>query len=287
MSNHAGHSHGPSLNPGGSGEPSDRVRVERDGEIAIVTLSRADKHNGIDWPMIKGILNAAAWIEKQRDVRAVVLHGDGPSFCAGLDFKAVMKDTARMVYGVAQLWSPLPNDFQMVSLVWRNLGVPVVAAIHGNCFGGGFQIALGADFRFATPDAKFSIMESKWGLVPDMGGTVTLRELVPIDVAKELAMTGRIFSGTEAKAYGLVTRLVESPFEEAKTFARELTTRSPDALCATKALFHEAWSSTEKEALSSEREWQRKIIGKKNQRTAMKRNLDKKEIPYSPRRVRP
>lgn len=265
----------------------DRVRVRREGDLAFVKMTRGDKHNGLDLPMIQALIEAAGWADKQRDVRAVILHGEGSSFCAGLDFKAVMKDPARMVLGVAQLWSPLPNDFQRVSLVWRELGVPVIAAIHGNCFGGGLQIALGADFRIATPDAQFSIMESKWGLIPDMGGTVTLRELVRIDVAKELAMTGRVLSGEEAKDVGLVTKLSDTPLESAVELALSIATRSPDAVCAVKGLFQRVWSENEGRALSLEREWQRKLIGKSNQRTAMKRNLEKKELPFAPRRLRP
>ncbi len=265
----------------------DRVRVRREGELAFVKMTRGDKHNGLDLPMIQALIEAAGWADKQRDVRAVVLHGEGPSFCAGLDFKAVMKDPARMVLGMAQLWSPVANDFQRVSLVWRDLGVPVIAAIHGNCFGGGLQIALGADFRIATPDAKLSIMESKWGLIPDMGASVTLRELVSIDVAKELTMTGRVLSGEEAKALGLVTRLSETPLEDAVELALSIATRSPDAVCAAKALFQRAWPERESKALALEREWQRKLIGKSNQRTAMKRNLEKKDLPFAPRRLRP
>ncbi|WP_394840205.1 crotonase/enoyl-CoA hydratase family protein [Pendulispora rubella] len=267
--------------------PNDRaglpVRVGIEGELAFVTLSRPDKHNGIDFPTLKHLVAAAESLRKNRDVRAVILHGDGPSFCAGLDFKSVLSQPLQLATGFARLWSPTANLFQRATLVWRDLGIPVIAAIHGSCFGGGFQLALGADFRFATADAKISVMESKWGLIPDMGGTVTLRELVPIDVAKELTMTGRIVSGIEAKSLGLVTHVSEAPLEDAKKLAAEIAARSPDAVAAAKALLQHAWNGGEGEALSWERRFQRRLVGSKNQRIALKSGLEKRAIPFLPR----
>jgi enoyl-CoA hydratase/carnithine racemase len=133
-------------------------------------------------------------------VRAVILTGEGPSFCAGLDVKSVLGRPGVRLIALAALCSPVRNRFQDWSLGWRDVPAPVIAVIHGNCFGAGLQLALGADIRIATPDAQISVMEAKWGLVPDMGGTVLLRELVPIDVAKELTMTGRMLTGVEARA---------------------------------------------------------------------------------------
>ena len=264
-----------------------RVRYERgqgeQGELAFVTLSRPDKHNGIDFPMLKHLVAAAESLQKNRALRAVILHGEGPSFCAGLDFKSVLGQPLGVATGFARLWSPTANLFQRATLAWRDLAVPVIAAIHGSCFGGGLQLALGADIRFATADAKISMMESKWGLIPDMGGTVTLRELVPIDVAKELVMTGRIVSGIEAKSLGLVTHVSEAPLEDARKLAAEIATRSPDAVAAAKALLQHAWTGGEGEALSWERRLQRRLIGSKNQRIALKAGLEKRAIAFLPR----
>src|SRR5262249_6720300 len=155
--------------------------------------------------------------------------------------------------GYAALYSPRRNFFQQWSMGWRDLAVPVIAAIHGNCFGAGIQLALGADVRIARPDAELSVMEAKWRLVPDMGGAALLRELIGIDLAKELAMTGRIVSGTEAHALGLVSHLAEDPLAHARSLVAEIATRSPDAVAAAKFLLQDAWGASESGALAAER----------------------------------
>jgi enoyl-CoA hydratase/carnithine racemase len=264
---------------------SNRVRVDMHGSVARVTLTRADKHNGMDWPMLDAVRAAARTLKKDRRVRAVVLHGDGPSFCAGLDVKAVFGDKKAAAQGFASLWSPVRNRFQEWSMAWRDVPAPVIACIHGNCFGAGIQLALGADIRIATPDAKISVMEARWGLVPDMGGAALLRELLPIDVAKELAMTGRVLSGADAHALGLVTHLADDPLAHAGKLTAELETRSPDAVAAAKFLLQDAYGPGEAGALAAERRWQRRLIGSRNQRIAVARNLEKKDLPYGPRRV--
>lgn len=264
---------------------TDRVRLEVRDHIATVTLTRADKHNGMDLAMLEAVRGAARKLRKDRGVRAVILHGDGPSFCAGLDVKAVFGSPKAAAAGFAALWSPVRNRFQDWSMAWREVPAPVIACIHGNCFGAGIQLALGADIRIATADAKISVMESKWGLIPDMGGAALLRELVPVDVAKELAMTGRILDGTQAHALGLVTHLSAEPMAQALVLAAELRTRSPDAVAAAKFLMQDAWGSGESRALSAERRWQRRLLGSRNQRIAVARNLEKKDLPYGPRRV--
>jgi enoyl-CoA hydratase/carnithine racemase len=264
---------------------NNRVRVETRGSVAIVTLTRADKHNGMDLAMLGAVRDAARRLRKNRQIRAVILHGDGPSFCAGLDVKAVFGQPRAAAAGFAALWSPVRNRFQDWSMAWREVPAPVIAAIHGNCFGAGIQLALGADIRISTPGAKISVMESKWGLIPDMGGAALLRELIPLDVAKELAMTGRILSGSEAHALGLVTHLSDDPLEHARRLAAEIETRSPDAVAAAKQLMQQAWNSNERSALAAERRWQRQLIGSKNQRIAIRRNLEKSELPFLPRKI--
>ncbi len=250
---------------------ADRVQISIDGPIATVTLSRGDKHNGVDFPMLRGMVGAATQLAGERHVRGVILRGDGPSFCAGLDFKAVLGGPpAARAAAIAKLWSPIRNLFQDWSMVWRALPVPVVAAMHGACYGAGMQLALGCDLRIATPDAKLSLMEAKYGLVPDMGGIALMRELVRIDVAKELVMTGRIVTGEAAHALGLVTHLAVDPVARARELLEEIATRSPDSVAASKLLVQEAWHADESGALASERKWQRAIIGRENQRIAMK-----------------
>jgi enoyl-CoA hydratase/carnithine racemase len=264
----------------------DRVEVEIRDDVAEVRLDRPGKHNGMDFEMLHAVNAASRALKKRRDVRAVLLYGEGPSFCAGLDFKTVLSKPVKAAVSYTWLWWPTRNDFQTWSMAWRDLGVPVIAAVHGNCFGAGIQLALGADIRIAAPDAKFSVMESKWGLIPDMGGAALLRELVPIDIAKELTFSGRTLSGLEAQRLGLVTHIDDQPLERARTLAAEFATRSPDALAAAKFLLQEAWSATESEALSSERRWQRRLIGHANQRVAVKNNMGKTTKPYAPRTVR-
>ena len=184
----------------------DRVRVTTDGAVARVTLARPDKHNGVDYAMLRAVIRAQALLRKRRDVRVVILHGDGPSFCAGLDFKSVLEKPVETALMYTELWSLRRNVFQEWSMGWRDFGAAVIAVVHGSCFGAGLQLALGADVRIASPDARLSLMEAKWGLVPDMGGPTLLRELMAIDVAKELTMTGRVVSAAEGKGLGLVTQ---------------------------------------------------------------------------------
>lgn len=264
---------------------SDRVRVDCNRPVARVTLTRGDRHNGVDLTMVSGVRAAAQRLRRDRNVRAVILAGEGPSFCAGLDVKSVLGRPGARLIGLAALCSPVRNRFQDWSLAWRDVPAPVIVAIHGNCFGAGLQLALGADIRIATPDAQISIMEAKWGLVPDMGGTVLLRELVAIDVAKELTMTGRMLTGVEAHALGLVTHVSPDPVAHAEELAAEIATRSPDSVAASKLLLQEAWNRTVYGALAAERKWQRRVIGRENQRIAVRRNVEQSEIPFEPRRI--
>jgi enoyl-CoA hydratase/carnithine racemase len=266
--------------------PADRVRIEMHDQVAHVVLTRADKHNGMDITMLNAVNDAARQLAGDTSVRAVILRGEGPSFCAGLDFKTVMGNPTRAALAYTQLWWPMRNDFQRWSMAWRELGVPVIAAIHGNCFGAGIQLAMGADIRISTADAKISIMEAKWGLVPDMGGVALMRDLLPMDVAKELTFTGRIISGDEAAALGLVTHVDADPVARATALASEIAVRSPDSVAAAKYLLQEGWHGSDAEALSAERRWQRRVMGGANQRIAVKSNMEKTALPYKPRKLK-
>jgi enoyl-CoA hydratase/carnithine racemase len=249
----------------------DRVRVQvAAGGVATVTMVRADKHNALDQAMFEGLMNAAAQLAEDTSVRAVVLHGEGRSFCSGLDIASFMSGKGGTGVLLDRDGDRLANFAQRVSYDWSLVPTPVIAAIHGNCFGGGLQIALGADIRIATPDAKLSIMEIKWGLVPDMGITQTLPRLVPIDVAKELTFSGRIISGSDALALGLVTRNSDDPLTSALTLADEIAQKSPDAVRAAKRLYDETWLSDDTAAaLRRESELQVGLIGKPNQIAAV------------------
>ncbi len=255
--------------PGGA-TPEDRVRIEIADHVAVVTLTRGDKHNALDFPMFEGILAAAGRLRGDSGVRVVVLHGEGPSFCSGLDVASIM---ASQENGTDALLDPLhgesPNWFQRAAYDWMRVPVPVIAALHGNVLGGGLQIALGADLRIATPDARLSVMEVKWGLVPDMAITRTLPRLVRLDVAKELTYTGRIASGAEGAELGLVTRIADDPLAAARELAADIAERSPDAVRAAKRLYDEMWTAPAADSLALEAELQLGLLGSPNQLAAV------------------
>jgi len=245
------------------------VRTGANG-VATVTMARSDKHNALDQAMFEGLMNAAEQLANDASVRAVVLHGEGKSFCSGLDIASFMSGGGGTGVLLARDDDRLANFAQRVTYDWSLVSAPVIAAIHGNCFGGGLQIALGADIRIAAPDAKLCIMEIKWGLVPDMGITQTLPRLIPIDVAKELTFTGRIVSGSEGFDLGLVTRTAEDPLSAALSLAEEISQKSPDAVRAAKRLYDETWTSNDSAAaLVLETELQTGLIGTPNQIAAV------------------
>ena len=257
-------------------DASERIRIEIADHVASVTLTRPDKHNALDVPMFEAILRATERLAGEPGVRAVVLHGEGSSFCSGLDVASIMQsDPARpgMAGLTDRVEGGVPNVFQRASLGWLELPVPVIAALHGTAFGGGLQIALGADIRIAAPDARLSVMEVKWGLVPDMGITRTLPRIVSIDVAKELTYTGRVVSGTEAAALGLVTRVADHPLVAAEQLAAEIAARSPDAVRRAKRLYDESWTGAPEDTLRLEAELQLELIGSPNQFAAVAAGL--------------
>lgn len=266
---------------------SERIDIEIDDEqIATVSLNRPDKRNAIDWPMLRAWIDAQKQLKAIPELRGVIIRGHGASFCAGLDFASFGGTPGRIVQAFLQPGSRDANLFQQACIGWRSLAVPVAAAIQGHCYGGGMQLALGADFRFSRPDAEFSVMEIKWGLIPDMSGMVTLRELVPMDLAKRLIMTAEVFSGEQARAWNLVTELAEDPVAAAHELLRQIATRSPDAVAAAKGLLQDTWQADVDQALAAERRWQRRLLVGENQRIALKRNLKKAEIDFRRRRIK-
>src|SRR3954463_603269 len=259
---------------------SERVRIEVADHVATVTLTRPDKHNALDGAMFEGIIGAAEEVAATPGVRAVVLHGEGPSFCSGLDVASLATGPISLDDILERSGGRRANLAQRTCTDWIDLPVPVIAAIHGNCFGGGLQIALGADVRIATPDARLSVMESKWGLVPDMGITSTLPRLVRIDVAKELTYTARVLSGAEAAELGLVTRVAEDPLASARELAAEIAARSPDAVRSAKRLYDESWNAPAEAGLLLETELQRALIGSPNQLAAVTAGMSRQPAEF-------
>lgn len=263
----------------------DRVVTTIDGPIAHVAMNRADKLNALDLRMMRALVDAARRLRRADGVRAVILTGDGASFSAGLDFASVARQPAQTVINFLRPPWRSTNLYQEVCWAWRRLPIPVLAVIRGHCFGGGLQLALGADFRFTTADCRFSIMEAKWGLVPDMSGTVSLRELLPMDVAKRLTMTGEIFDGARARELGLVTDVSDDPHAAAMELAQLLVTRSPDAIAATKHLFHKAWPAPSWRALRLESSYQLRLLLGANHKIARKANAGRTAPEFTRRSV--
>jgi enoyl-CoA hydratase/carnithine racemase len=257
-----------------------RVAIEVSDHVATVALTRPEKHNALDIAMFEAIAAAAERLADEPGVRAVVLHGDGPSFCSGLDVAGVMASQPGSDDLMAPLRGSVPNWFQRPVYGWIELPVPVIAAIHGHCLGGGLQIALAADVRFATPDARLSVLEVKWGLIPDMAITRTLPRLVGIDVAKELAFTGRMLSGSEAHELGLVTHVSDDPLADARKLAAEIAGRSPDAVRAMKRLFDQSWTGSPQETLRLEADLQLSLLGTPNQLAAVTAGMAKQPAEF-------
>lgn len=224
----------------------DRVTVSIEGGVADVRLNRPDKLNALDGAMFAALARTGEALGADRSVRAVVLSGEGRGFCAGLDFSAFQAmggaasddgaGAADVAASIGSTDGRMTHLGQQAAWVWRELEVPVVAAITGPCLGGGLQIALGADIRIAAADAKLSVLEMRWGLIPDMTGTWVLPRLVGDDVARELTFTGRMVSGAEAVELGLCTRLADDPRAAALDLAREIAAQSPIAVRHAKRL---------------------------------------------------
>lgn len=258
---------------------TDRITMTRTGGVVEVRMNRPDKMNALDRAMFEGLIDAGKALIADRTARAIVLSGEGRAFSAGLDFMSFMAMAGNADPGKSLFHregeSPA-NSAQRAAWIWTEVPVPVIAAVHGVAFGGGLQIALGADIRIATADTRLSVMEIKWGLVPDMSGTQTLRRLVRLDVAKELTFTGRIISGTEAAALGLVTRLDPNPREAALALATEIAGKSPDAIRAAKKLLDQSGVIGVADGLRLEEDLQRTVLGTANQIEAVQANLQKR-----------
>ena len=266
-----------------------RVTIEITDGVADVRLVRAEKMNALDNAMFNGLVEAGETLKLNKQVRCVVLSGEGRAFCAGLD----ASNFGRMASGgpsgepedatsrLGARTHGIANRAQYAVWVWRELEVPVIAAVHGVALGGGFQLMLGADMRYIAPDAKLSILEIKWGLVPDMAGTQLMRHLVREDLLRELTYTGRIFTGVEAGQMGFATRVCEDPRTEALKVAREIAGKSPDAIRAAKRIYNVANYRSAADGLMDESIEQARLIGSPNQVEAVMANLEKREPRFA------
>jgi enoyl-CoA hydratase/carnithine racemase len=268
---------------------TDRVKVEIEDSIAHVRLNRPEKKNALDGEMFEGILDAAHRLHDDRRVRAVVLSGEGDSFSAGLDVSSLgemasgdLNPESESIQEATRDLSPAgANRAQQLAWLWQELPVPVIAAVQGVAYGGGLHIALGADIRFVSPDARLAFVEISWGLVPDLSGTQALRRLVPLDVAKKLILGGEVIDGRRAVALGLATELSERPLEDAFEFARTVAARSPDAVRAAKKLLNESALVPLAEGLANEMSASAGLMGRPNQIEAVMAKLQKRAPDFA------
>ena len=253
----------------------DRVTIAVQDGVADVRLNRADKMNALDPAMFGGIERALAELRETKGLRAVVLSGEGRAFCAGLDMASMASGGASAGKNLCDRTHGIANIFQHVAWGWRELPVPVIAAVHGIAFGGGFQIMSGADIRIVRPDARLSIMELKWGLVPDMAGVALWRTLVRDDLLRELTYTAREFSGEDAMRYGFATSVADDPHAEAMALAQAIAGRNPEAVRGAKRMYNE-YSHDAEALLMAESIEQAAVIRTPNQTEAVMANMEKR-----------
>lgn len=261
---------------------SNRVDISIDGHVAEVMLNRPEKLNALDLETFDALDQAARTLEAESSVRAVVLHGAGENFCAGIDLSVLQGGIADVGESLLSPVEGSPaNRFQRAAYAWRELPMPVICVLQGVTFGGGFQIAMGADLRYAAPDTQLSIMESKWGLIPDMAISTTLRHILPPDRVKELAWTARVFDAAEGLQLGVLTSVEEDPLATARRVAQDCAAKSPDAIRGIKCLINEAWSRSEGDSLALEAQLQLHLLGSANQSEAVRANLEKRKPDFT------
>ena len=252
------------------------IALGEDG-VADVRFMRADKLNALDPEMFQRIIEAGSTLQRMKGLRAVVLSGEGRAFCAGLDLSNFAQRPAEDEPSLTERTYGNANRAQQVAMQWRKLPVPVIAAIHGVCFGGGLAIASGADIRIVHPETRMAIMEMKWGLVPDMGGYVLWRGLVRDDCLRELIYTNREFSGTEAQALGLATHVDDAPRERALAIARQIAGKNPHAIRAAKRLHASMYERETDRILLEESIEQHAILHSRNQVEAVMAEMERRK----------
>ena len=268
------------------GVTEDRVVMSVSDGIADIRMNRADKRNALDNAMFTSLAAAGDYVKQLDDVRAVVLSGEGASFCAGLDFGSFQAmagggSSSGSMNAGSMADGRTTHLAQQVCWVWQEVPVPVIAAVHGHALGGGMQIALGADIRIVHPDAQLSVREVHWGLIPDMTGTLILSRLVRPDLAKELVFTAKVISGKEGHDVGLASHLSSDPHADAMTLAREIASKSPDAVRGAKRLLNRLVNDGAAGQFAAERETIGQLIGSANQVEAVMSHFEKRPASFT------
>lgn len=253
-----------------------RVTIEIKDKVATVSLNRPDKMNALDMAQFEAIIEAGESIDKNPEVRSVVIRGEGRAFCAGLDINALIGQENIINTPLLPRTHGICNIWQQAVWVWHKLEVPVIAAVHGIAYGGGLQIMQAADIKFIAPDTKLSILETKWGIIPDMAGTQLMYHNIRQDIIKELTYTSRVFSGKEAVEYGFATHVSDDPYSDAWTLAKEISTKSPSAIVKAKKLLNKAPYLSARDGLLLESSEQQEIVMKKNQLEAVSSGMEKR-----------
>ncbi|MCZ8320443.1 MAG: crotonase/enoyl-CoA hydratase family protein [Novosphingobium sp.] len=262
-------------------KPNERVSIHlEDNGVAQVRMIRADKMNALDPAMFDTLIEAGEVLHSMPGLRAVVLAGEGRSFCAGLDLTSMANTNRHDAVPLTDRTHGNANRPQQVAMLWRKLPVPVIAAVHGVCFGGGLQVASGADIRVVDPTARMAVMELKWGLVPDMAGYALWRGMVRDDVLRELTYTNREFTGEQAGEYGFATIVDPNPVARATAIAADIANRNPHAQRAAKRLFNAYLHASVDEILMAESIEQQKLIGSKNQIEAVMSQMEKRPARF-------
>lgn len=260
------------------------IQLEQQNGIATVTLNRPNKKNAMSFALLRELLATAKQLSKDRSLRCVILTGQDHVFSTGIDLND-LNNPKNSIYAAWELLKPGQSLFQKAFLAWQQLPVPVIAALEGYCLGAGMQLALAADIRIAHPDTQLSIMESRWGLVPDMGLTTTLKGLIPLDVAKELTFSARTFRAAEGKTLGLISHIEPDAYAAALKLATTMAQRSPDALLAAKRVLNAMNQDSPQRALRLEKIWQLKLLLGQNSRLARAKDKNS-QLQFKPRQFK-
>lgn len=245
------------------------LKIERQADIVHISINRPAKKNALNFDTLRELIACANRLKKDRSIRAIIIQGEGEIFSSGIDLSD-LNSPKQKLFASWQLLKPTQSLFQKACLIWQEMPVPVIAVIEGYCFGAGLQLALACDLRISAKDAQFSIMESRWGLVPDMGITHSLKSLVPLDIAKKLTWQAERINAETALEYGLITEIAENPLHHAQQLAEQLSQHSPDAILAGKRVLN-AMLHQPSYSLYTEKWWQLKLLIGKNSQIARKK----------------